>query len=251
MKIISVVNQKGGVGKTTTAYNTGAYFFLTGKKVLFIDLDPQGNLSYTLNSKKMDKSIYEVLTRTSLIEAAIQKTEMGDLVPSSMSLALVDIHLSKEIGKEQRLREALEPIKDNYDYIVIDTPPALGTLSVNALTASTGVIITAQADIYSLQGISQLYETIEAIKEYCNPKLEIYGILLTRYSNRSVLSREVAETLEKTAKNINTRLFNTKIRENISLKEAQAKQKDIFTYDNKSNGAKDYQEFIKELIKVV
>ena len=251
MRIISVVNQKGGVGKTTTAHTTGAYFYSIGKKVLFIDLDPQGNLSYTLNSKKTDKTIYEVLTRTTPIEKTIQKTEIGDLIPSSLSLALIDIHLSKEIGKEQRLKETLEPIAKDYDYIIMDTPPALGTLSVNSLTASTGAIISAQADIYSLQGISQLYETIGAVKEYCNSDLIIYGILLTRFNGRSVLSREVGETLDKTAKEINTRLFKTKIRENISLKEAQANKKDIFSYDNKSNGAKDYKEFIKELIEVM
>lgn len=248
MKIISVVNQKGGVGKTTTAHSLGAHLFLTGKRVLFVDLDPQGNLSYTLDSKKTDKTIYEVLTRNMPIKDVIQKTDIGDLIPSSMSLAMIDIYLSKTIGKEQKLKESLEPIRKNYDYIIIDTPPALGTLSINSLTASTGVVITAQADIYSLQGISQLFNTIEAVKEYCNNELKIYGILLTRYNHRNVLSREVAETLEKT---VEKKVFNTKIRENISLKEAQASKKDIFAYDNKSNGATDYKEFIDELLKVV
>lgn len=248
MKIISIVNQKGGVGKTTTAHNLGAHLFLTGKKVLFIDLDPQGNLSYTLDRQKADKTIYDILTSNTPIKEVIQKTDIGDLISSSMSLAMIDIHLNKTIGKEQKLKESLEPIKNNYDYIIIDTPPALGTLSINSLTASTGVVITAQADIYSLQGISQLFGTIEAVKEYCNHDLEIYGILLTRYSHRNVLSREVAETLEKT---VQKKVFNAKIRENISLKEAQASKKDIFTYDNKSNGATDYKEFIKELLEVI
>ena len=151
-------------------------------------------------------------------------------------------------GKEYRLKEALESIRDMYDYIIIDTPPALGILTINALTACNSVIIPAQAEIYSLQGIEQLSETMKPVKKYCNPSLSIKGILLTRYSQRAVLSREVDEITKQLAAKLGTKIFNTAIRENISVKEAQISQKSLFEYAPNSNAAKDYTSFIEELL---
>ena len=153
------------------------------------------------------------------------------------------------VGTEFRLREAIDVIRDDYDYVVIDTPPALGILTVNALTACTRAIIPAQADIYSFQGVSQLYKTITTVKRYCNPDLEVAGILLTRYSPRAILSRDVADMLSKTAEQIQTKLFNATIREAVSVKEAQANQTDVYEYNPKSNVSLDYEAFTEELLE--
>ena len=178
-EVIAVINQKGGVGKSTTAQAIGQGLFLKGYKVLFVDLDAQGNLSYSLDAKQTNLTSLEVLTRQATAKEVIQKTETGDIMPSSLQLSGADLMLT-QMGKEYRLKEALEPLKKSYDYIIIDTPPALGILTVNALTACTGVIIPAQADIYSLQGIGQLNNTIDAVKKYCNKDLILKGIVLTR-----------------------------------------------------------------------
>jgi chromosome partitioning protein len=183
-------------------------------------------------------------------KAAIQQTPGGDLIPSSPSMSGADLTLTMT-GKEYRLKEAIEPIRASYDWIVIDTPPSLGVLTVNALTASDWLVITAQADIYSLQGIGQLRNTVDAVRQYCNKDLIIKGILLTRYSRRSILSKDMAAMMEETAKQLGTKLFSTKIRENIALKEAQARQQDIFTYSRKSNGGMDYMKFVIELTREV
>ena len=248
-EIIAGRNQKGGVGKSTTAQAIGQGLNeLHNKKVLFIDLDAQGNLSYSLNAQQSPLNVMEVLTGKADIKEAIQKTPQGDILASNIQLSGADLFLT-EMGKEYKLKEAIEPIKNNYDYIIIDTPPALGILTVNALTACTGVIIPAQADIYSLQGIGQLNNTMEAVKKYCNPSLKLKGIVLTRYSKRAVLSRDVAETLENTAKQLKTKLYKTAIREAIAVKEAQANKVSIFAYAPKSNASIDYANLIKEVIQ--
>jgi len=152
-------------------------------------------------------------------------------------------------GKEYRLKEALKPISGLYDYCIIDTPPALGILTINALTACSGAIIPTQADIYSLQGIGQLYNTIQTVKEYCNPDLIIKGIVLTRYNSRAIISREVAEKLKEIADQLETKLYNAAIRECTALKEAQATKKDIYSYAARSNAAADYMQLVDEIIK--
>lgn len=248
-EIIAVINQKGGVGKSTTAQAIGQGLTLKGYKVLFIDLDAQGNLSYSLNAQQTNKTILEVLTGQKQAKDIIQHTETGDIMPSSLQLSGADLMLT-EMGKEYRLKEAIEPIKSKYDYIIIDTPPALGILTVNALTACTGVIIPAQADIYSLQGIGQLNNTINAVRKYCNNDLKLKGIVLTRYNKRAVLSRDVAELLEQTAQTLNTKLYKTHIRENISIKEAQIQKQSIYKYAPSSNASKDYMELVKEVFNV-
>lgn len=247
-EIISIINQKGGVGKSTTAQALGAGLILKGFKVLLIDLDAQGNLSYTAGADITGLTVIDVLEQRTSPEQAIQRTAQGDIIPASPSLAGADMLLT-QTGKEYRLKEAIEPLKSMYDYFIIDTPPALGILTINALTACTGVIIPAQADIYSLQGIGQLYHTIKTVKQYCNPDLKIKGILLTRHNNRTVLSRDMAEMIEETAKQLNTIVYKTTIRETVTVKEAQASRTDLYSYSPKSNAAADYTAFIEEVIK--
>ena len=247
-EIIAIINQKGGVGKSTNAHNIGAGFFLKGFKVLYIDMDAQGNLSYTLRADQNRATILDVLKQTATAADAIQHTEEGDVIPASPGLSGAD-GLITTTGKEYRLKEALEPVKGNYDYIVIDTPPTLGILIINALTACTGAIIPAMADPYSLQGISQLYSTIQAVKQYCNSSLQVKGIVLTKYSDRTVLSRELAEMMEKTAEQFETILYKTTIREAVAIREAQASQKSVLTYSPKSNVAKDYEALVNEIIE--
>jgi chromosome partitioning protein len=245
--ILTIANQKGGVGKSTTAHAIGAALLHRGYSVLFVDLDAQGNLTYALGGNPGGYTSLDILTGQATAQQAIQKVT-GDLIPYSPSLSGSDMLLNKT-GKEYRLQEALEPIQANYDWIVVDTPPSLGILTVNALTACKWAIIPAQADMYSLQGIGQLYSTIEAVRQYCNPDLEIRGILLTRHSNRAILSRDMATLMDDTARKLGTKLFETTIRENIAVKEAQARQQDIFTYAPKSNGSIDYAAFMDELLK--
>ena len=246
--IYAVINQKGGVGKSTTAEALSAGLFLKGFKTLAIDLDAQGNMTYTAKASTEGSTALGVLMGEVRPETAIQHTEnSGDIIAASKALAGADAFI-KETGKEYRLKETLESLQGMYDYIIIDTPPALGILTINALTACNSVIIPAQADIYSLQGIEQLAETIKPVRKYCNPSLHIAGILLTRYSPRAVLSREVAEIAGQLAEKLGTRVFNTAIRENISVKEAQISQTSLFDYAPNSNAAKDYQAFIEELL---
>jgi chromosome partitioning protein len=246
MEVIAVINQKGGVGKSTTAHAIGAGLTLKGHRVLYVDLDAQGNLSYTLRADTNGLTAMELLQGRNT-QAAIQRTAQGDIIASSPSLAGADTIITA-VGKEYRLREALEPLKKNYDYCIIDTPPALGILTINALTACNGAIIPAQADIYSLQGISQLHTTIETVKQYCNPALTIKGIVLTRYNSRAIISREVADMIEQTAGQLQTKLYKAKIRECTAIKEAQATQQDIYSYAPRSNATADYTALIAEIL---
>ena len=246
MEVIAVINQKGGVGKSTTAHAIGAGLTLKGYRVLYVDLDAQGNLSYTLRADTNGLTAMELLQGRNT-QAAIQRTAQGDIIASSPSLAGADTIITA-VGKEYRLREALEPLGGLYDYCIIDTPPALGILTINALTACNGAIIPAQADVYSLQGISQLHTTIETVKQYCNPALTIKGIVLTRYNSRAIISREVADMIEQTAGQLQTKLYKAKIRECTAIKEAQATQQDIYSYAPRSNATADYTALIAEIL---
>ncbi len=248
MKIIAIINQKGGVGKSTTAFTLASGLKNKGYKTLCIDMDAQGNLSYTANANDDLLTIYDLLAEDANINQAIQHTKNFDLIASSKALSGADGFIT-DIGKEYKLKEILESVKNNYDYIIIDTPPALGILTVNALTACDSVIIPAQADIYSLQGIEQLSKTIQPIKKYCNDKLKIDGILLTRYSPRAILSREVAEIANDLAQNLNTKVFKSTIREAIAVKESQINKQSLFDYAPNSNVTNDYLNFINELLK--
>lgn len=246
-KIIAVINQKGGVGKSTTAEALIAGLSLKGYSCLAIDLDAQGNFSYTAGAKTDGATILGVLTGEVKAKDAIQHLQSGDMIAASNTLAGADAFITNT-GKEYKLKEALEELKGMYQYIIIDTPPALGILTVNALTACHSVIIPAQADIYSLQGIEKLAETIKPVKKYCNPSIYIEGILLTRYSPRSVLSRDVAEIAEKLAEKLGTKVFKTTIREAIVIKEAQISQQSLFEYAPKAKVTEDYRAFIEELL---
>ena len=247
-KIIAVINQKGGVGKSTTAAAVAAGLSLKGFKVLSIDLDAQGNLSYTYGADGKKPSILGVLIGDVKAADAIQQTGSGDIIPSNKSLAGADAFIS-DTGKEYRLKEAIEDIQTMYDYIIVDTPPALGILTVNALTACNSIIVPAQADIYSLQGIEQLAETIKPVKKYCNAALKIEGILLTRYNPRSILSRDIAEIAGQIADKLDTRLFKTTIREAIVVKEAQISRKTLYDYAPTANVTADYMSLIDELLE--
>ena len=247
-KAIAVINQKGGVGKSTTALAIGAGLSLKGYSVLFIDLDAQGNLSYTLGADTKGYNAMGVLERPETAKEEIQHTPQGDIIASSPKLAGAD-KLLEETGKEYRLKEALESLQGAYDYIIVDTPPALGILTINALTACTGAIIPAQADIYSLQGIGQLNSTIETVKKYCNPSLSIMGIVITRFNGRSIIRREVAEMLEHTADQLHTNLFSSKIRECTALVEAQATKQNIYSYAPRSNATADYKALVDEILR--
>lgn len=243
MEAIAIVNRKGGVGKTATAQALGAGLIRKGCSVLYIDLDSQTNLTYGLGADAAGLSSMDVLAGDATAQEAIQHTQQGDVIAGAEALAGADAAIDGT-GKEYRLKEALEGLQ--YDYCIVDTPAALGTLTVNALTAADSVIIPVQAEVYSLQGIGQLSKTIEAVKKYCNRNLYIRGILITRYNGRAIISRDMQSNLEEAAQQLKTRLYSTPIRECVSIKEAQAQQQDIYSYAPRSNAAKDYAAFIEE-----
>lgn len=247
MKVIAIVSRKGGVGKTATAHALGAGLIKRGNKILYVDLDSQTNLSFSVGADGMGPNALDLLTGSCSAAEAIQQTKQGGIIRGCEQLAGADILLT-DTGKEYRLKEALAQVKGKYDYVVIDTPAALGTLTVNALTAADFAVIPVQAEIYSLQGIGQLKETLESVKKYCNKGLKVKGILVTRYKGRATLSKDMRDNLDEAAKNLKTKLFNTPVRECISVAEAQAMKQDIFTYAPRSNAAKDYDAFIEELL---
>ena len=249
MKIMSVINQKGGVGKSTTAQALMSGLSLRGYKVLGVDMDVQGNTTFTMRAAGKEPSVLDVLKGEAQIREAIVHTENGDLVPSSKHLAGADAQIT-EVGKEYRLKEALETLEQSeYDYIIIDTPPALGILTINALAASHSIVIPVQADIYSLQGVTQLAETMTPVKKYCNPDLYIEGLLLTRSSPRSIISRDVTGMADEMAAKLKTKVFDAKIREGVAVKEAQISQDSIFHYAPQAKVTADYAELVDEILK--
>lgn len=248
MKVIAIANRKGGVGKSTTAAALVSGLILKGYRVLAVDLDAQRNLTGTMKTKTDSKTALGVLTGNITAKEAIRHTESGDIIPASKALSGTDATLT-ETGKEYRLKEALETIQDYYDYCIIDCPPALGILTVNALTAANSVIIPAGADIYSLKGIEDLHETIQTVRKYCNKTLTIEGILLTRYNPRSILSKDITTLTKQLAGRLKTSLFNTTIREAVAVKEAQIIQQNLFAYAPKAKVTDDYRTFIEELLK--
>lgn len=246
METISVINQKGGVGKSTTALALGTGLRQKGYKVLFIDLDAQCNLSYSLGMTEKGK---DTLTAAELLTGDYDPEAIKeDVIKGAESLSAANLVLT-DTGKEYKLKEALKPLQDKYDYCIIDTPPSLGILTVNALTASQTAIVPAQADFYSLQGIGQLVKTINSVKKYCNANLTIKGILLTRYNDRTIISKNLVSVLQQTASQLDTKLFKAKIRECTAVKEAQGMRQDVSAYAPQSNAAQDYKDFVKEYIK--
>ena len=248
MKVYAIINQKGGVGKSTTAAALWAGLSLKGYKALAVDLDAQANLSFIVGADTSGKTALSLLTGEAPAAETIQRLEAGDIIPASKNLAGIDAVI-EGTGREYRLKEALEPIKTRYDYIVLDTPPQLGMMTINALTACNSVIIPAQADILSLQGIEQLAQTMQPVKKYCNPGLDIAGILLTRYNSRAALTRDLTEYTQQLAEKLNTRVFSNPIREGIAVKEAQINRRTLFDYAPKAKATEDYTAFIEDLIK--
>ena len=247
-RVISVSNQKGGVGKTTTTCAVAAGLKKRGFRVLAIDLDPQGNLGFSIGADtETSATIYDVLRGDVKLQYAIQRMPAADVIISSILLSGIELEFTGS-GREYLLQSALEPVQELYDYILLDTPPALGILTINAFTASDTVVVPMQPDIFSLQGISQLHETVERIKSYCNPRLSIAGILLTRFNPRTLLGREVRGTAELIARDLHIRVFETTIRESVTAAEAQSLQKSLFDYAPHKTVTRDYDKFITELL---
>lgn len=245
MRMAAIINQKGGVGKSTTASALAGALSRRGKRVLIIDLDAQGNLSYSMGSSPGGATAAELLDGSASLDDAIRSTVQGDLIASSPALANAD-RVMTDTGREYALKRALRGLS-GYDWVIADTPPSLGVLTVNALTACGGVLIPARADIFSLQGIGQLYKTIEAVREYCNSSLRVLGIVLTCYSARAAISRDSAAMIEETAGKIGGRLYSARIRECAAVREAQTLRRSLFDHAPKSTAAADYMALAEEL----
>lgn len=247
-KVISISNHKGGVGKTTTAINIGAGLNKLGKRVLLIDLDAQANLSQSLGliDNEERQNIYGAITGEYKLTDVVSIVKGLDVIPSTLDLSGAEIELSGEAGREYILREVIEPIKKNYDYIIIDTAPSLSLLTINSFVASDEILIPLQAQYLALQGLTKLLEVVTKIQKRLNKDLKIGGVIVTQYDNRKVLNRDVVETIRNHFK---SEVFKTMIRDNVALAEAPANQLDIFRYNSKSYGAEDYLALCKEIIK--
>lgn len=249
-KIIAFANQKGGVGKTTSAVNIAASVGILGKSVLLIDLDPQGNTTsgVGINKKNLKSTSYELLIDEIDAAQAVVETEFKNLsvIPSNISLAGAEFDLYQLDNREYRLKKQLEAVKNNYDYIFIDCPPSLGMITVNALAAADAVIIPMQCEYYALEGLSQLMITIRKIKQLYNPDLEICGILITMFNGRLILTMQVISELKKYYAD---KLFKTPVSRNVKLSEAPSFGKPVYYHDKSSKGANEYLEVAKELLE--
>ncbi len=248
-KIISIANQKGGVGKTTTAINLSTVLAKRNKKTLLIDTDPQGNATSGVGANKdSEKSIYNVLIEETAIKEVIVKTNVKnlDICPSNINLAGAEVELVSMMSREMRLKEKLDEIKDDYDYIIIDCPPSLGLITLNAFTASNSVLIPVQCEYYALEGLGQLLNTIKLVKKHLNKNLEVEGALLTMFDTRTNLSRQVVDEVKRYFAD---KVYKTVIPRNVKLSEAPSYGMPITVYDPRSKGAKCYDKLGKELIK--
>lgn len=248
-KVISIANQKGGVGKTTTSVNLSTILARKGNKVLMVDTDPQGNATSGLGiDKNVDFSVYDVIVSETEIEETIQKTAIKnlDVCPSNINLAGAEVELVSMMSREYRLKEKLDKIKNNYDFIIIDCPPSLGLVTLNAFTASDSVLIPVQCEYFALEGLGQLMNTINLVKKHLNKSLAIEGALLTMYDARTNLSNQVVKEVKKYFDN---KVYKTVIPRNVKLSEAPSFGMPISLYDPKSKGAKSYEKFAKELLK--
>lgn len=250
-KVISFANQKGGVGKTTSAVNVAASLGVLGHKVLIIDLDPQGNTTSGIGIAKKDLKVSskDILTGDAEAKDLILETEFDNLwlIPTNKTLAGVEFDLYDLFDNSQmpyRLKEGLAPILDNYDYIIIDCPPSLGMLTVNAFTASDGIVVPMQCEFYAFEGLSQLLQSVKGIKKNFNPELDITGILITMYNGRLLLSMQVISDLKK---HFADKLFDTRISRNVKLTEASGYGKPVYYYDKNAKGSKEYLDVAKEL----
>jgi chromosome partitioning protein len=243
-KIISLLNHKGGVGKTTSTINIGAGLVEMGKRVLLIDLDPQANLSLSLGIPRQPNTIYEALRGESDLEPYNVRENL-DVVMSTLDLSGAEMELINEAGREYILKELFEPIREEYDFIIIDCPPSLGLLTLNALGASDYVYIPLQTQFLALQGLAKIKQVIDKVKFRLNKNLEIGGVIATMYDARKILNRDVVDTIKKY---FGEKVFETLIRDNVSLAEAPSQRKDIFNYNRNSIGAQDYMNLCKEIL---
>jgi chromosome partitioning protein len=245
-RVIALANQKGGVAKTTSTLNLAVAFAEEGHKVLAVDLDPQGNLTMSqgLNPDTIERSMYDVLVHRLPIDQIIHQGEI-DLAVASIDLAGAELALSSMIGRERALEKGLQPVLSVYDYVIIDTPPSLGLLTINALVASSGVIVPVQCEYLSLRGLVQLENTLSMIRENLNPDVEIEGILATMYDSRTLHSREALEILEE---NFGDLVFKTRIRKTIRYAEAPVKGSSILKYDPTGTAAQAYRDLAKEVL---
>lgn len=244
-KIISLLNHKGGVGKTTSAINIGAGLAELGKKALLIDLDPQANLTLSLGIPRQRSTIYEAI-RGEMDLAPYTVKEGLDVVTSTLDLSGAEMELINEAGREFILQELFDPLVEEYDFIIIDCPPSLGLLTLNALTSSDYVYIPLQTEFLALQGLTKIKQVIDKVRFRLNKKLQIGGVIATMYDSRKVLNRDVVGTIRKY---FGGKVFDTLIRDTVALAEAPAQRKDIFAYSGKSNGAKDYLALCKEILQ--
>lgn len=253
MKVITLSNQKGGVSKTTTAAALASGLSHRGFRVLAVDLDPQCNLSVGAGVDVLNVAgtLYNVFKGETDVEAAIYQSEIGfSVLTGGLMLSGADMEFT-QTGREYMLSEALERVSESFDYCVIDTPPTLGILTVNALTASQAVIIPLTADVYALQGMTQLNGLIQNVKRYCNRDLTVAGLLLARYNDRQNVSKVMRDQIEAKAAEIGTRIFKSKIRESVAVREAALLRGDIFTEAPKANATLDYTAFIDEVMEVI
>ena len=249
-KVISIANQKGGVGKTTTTVNLGTILARKGKKVLLIDADPQGNATSGLGvEKEVEFSTYDILVNDTEIDDAIQETIIKNLkvCPSNINLAGAEVELVSMMSREQRLKEKLEEAREKFDYILIDCPPSLGLITLNSFTASDSVLIPVQCEYYALEGLGQLINTINLVKKHLNKNIQIEGALLTMYDIRTNLSNQVVKEVKKYFDN---KVYKTVIPRNVRLSEAPSYGMPITEYDPRSKGAKSYIKFAKEFLKI-
>jgi chromosome partitioning protein len=248
-RIIALVNQKGGVGKSTTAVNLGAALAVEGRRVLVVDCDPQGNTTtgFGIDKHGMQRDIYNVLMQEASIDDVAVRTEIDTLtlVPATINLAGAEIELVSMLSRETRLRQALQPVASRYDFVLIDCPPSLGLLTINALTAAEEAIIPVQAEYYALEGLSQLTAVVRRVREALNPSLHVSGVLVTMFDGRTRLAMEVLDELEKY---FPQQMFKTQIPRNIRLSEAPSFGKPVILFDVKSRGAQAYISLAKELL---
>ncbi len=249
-RIIAIANQKGGVGKTTTTVNLAACLAKQGKKVLLVDIDPQGNSTSGLgiDKRRCEKTVYDCLINEEKMENVALETQYENLsvCPSNLDLSGAEIDLISVIGRENRLKESLESVKDVYDYILIDTPPSLGLITINTLTAANSVIIPIQCEFYALEGVSQLVETIKRIKKALNPTLFIQGIVMTMYDARTNLAVQVVDEVKRFFPG---KVYKTIIPRNVRISEAPGFGRPVIHYDASSRGAEAYMDLAAEVIK--